>query len=263
MSQEIRFDNGAAYERFMGQWSQRVGGAFLDWLAVPAQQRWLDVGCGNGAFTELIVARAAPSALDGIDPSEAVLDYARARPALHAARLLKGDAMALPFAAASFDIAVMPLVIFFVPDPAKGVTEMARVTTPGGIVAAYGWDLEHGFPYRHVHDELREMGFASPEPPSKDASRPEVMLSLWQAAGLVEIESRTFTVERSFVDFEDYWSTVLGGPSTSAALRELQASDVETLQTRLRQSLPVESSGRICLSAWANAIRGRVSRHFA
>ena len=57
----IRFDDGASYERYMGVWSQLAGAAFLDWLALPARQRWLDVGCGNGAFTELLAARGAPA----------------------------------------------------------------------------------------------------------------------------------------------------------------------------------------------------------
>ena len=82
MTDQIRFDDGAAYERYMGVWSRIAGETFLDWLAPEPGLRWLDVGCGNGAFTELIVARCAPAAVDGIDPSEAQLAFARKRPAL-------------------------------------------------------------------------------------------------------------------------------------------------------------------------------------
>ena len=46
------FDDGEAYERMMGRWSRLVGRKFLDWLDVPTEQRWLDAGCGNGAFTQ-------------------------------------------------------------------------------------------------------------------------------------------------------------------------------------------------------------------
>jgi SAM-dependent methyltransferase len=258
MTHPIRFDNGAAYERYMGVWSQLVGAAFLDWLAPPKNLTWLDVGCGNGAFTEMIAARCAPAALAGIDPAGGALAFARARPALRDARILQGDAMALPFPAASFDVAVMPLVIFFVPDPATGVAEMARVTVPGGIVTAYGWDMDGGFPYRAVREELGDMGFATPEPPSRDASRPEVMQGLWRTAGLVAIESRVFTVERTFADFDDYWTTVLGGPSTSAALRDLQPGNIAELQARLRRRLPPDSAGRVTYPSRANAIQGRV-----
>ncbi len=49
--QPIRFDVGAAYERMMGTWSRLVGQVFLDWLAPATGQSWIDVGCGDGAFT--------------------------------------------------------------------------------------------------------------------------------------------------------------------------------------------------------------------
>ena len=78
----IRFDDGAAYERFMGKWSQLASETFLDWLAPEPGLRWLDVGCGNGAFTEMLVERCAPVSVQGIDPCEAQLAFARTRPAV-------------------------------------------------------------------------------------------------------------------------------------------------------------------------------------
>jgi ubiquinone/menaquinone biosynthesis C-methylase UbiE len=130
---QIRFDDGAAYERIMGIWSQLAGEQFLDWLAPAGGQRWIDVGCGNGAFTELIVQRCAPAGVDGVDPSDGQLAFARTRPASRIAKFRQGDAMTLPYDDKSFDVAVMALVIFFVPDPTKGVAEMVRVVRPGGV----------------------------------------------------------------------------------------------------------------------------------
>ena len=72
-AQQIRFEDGAAYERFMGAWSRLVGDIFLDWLMPPRGLRWIDIGCGSGAFSELLVERCAPAELLGIDPSEAQL----------------------------------------------------------------------------------------------------------------------------------------------------------------------------------------------
>jgi ubiquinone/menaquinone biosynthesis C-methylase UbiE len=116
---QIRFDDGAAYEQMMGIWSRLAGEIFLDWLALPAGLRWVDVGCGNGAFTELIVGRCSPVEVQGIDPSEGQLAFARTRPSSRVAKFHQGDAMALPFADGGFDAAVMALVLVFVPDPAK------------------------------------------------------------------------------------------------------------------------------------------------
>src|SRR6478736_2303072 len=79
MMTQIRFEDGLSYERYMGDWSRRVGEVFIDWLALPSGLKWIDVGCGNGAFTELIVERCAPNEVRGIDPSEAQLDFARQR----------------------------------------------------------------------------------------------------------------------------------------------------------------------------------------
>jgi SAM-dependent methyltransferase len=257
---EIRFDDGAAYERYMGKWSQLAGETFLDWLAPQSGLRWLDVGCGNGAFTEMLVERCAPAAVHGIDPSEAQLAYARTRPALRGAQFRQGDAIALPYADDAFDAAVMPLVIFFVPDPAKGVAEMARVVCPGGTVAAYGWDmLGGGFPYDALWTEVRAMGVAVPLPPSPDASRIGTMRDLWTGAGLADVETREITVQRTFADFDDYWTTVLGGPSVGRQLAAMSSEDLANLQTRVRARMPAAASGRITYGARANAVKGRVA----
>ena len=140
--QQIRFDDGAVYERMMGVWSRFAGEIFLDWLAPPPGLRWVDVGCGNGAFTDLLMQRCAPAEVEGIDPSEAQLAFARSRPGPR-----RDFSQATRWRCLSrdrFDVATMALVIFFVPEPAKGLAEMARVVRPGGLVAAYAWDMYGG-----------------------------------------------------------------------------------------------------------------------
>ncbi len=261
MTDPIRFDDGAAYERYMGVWSQLAGAAFLDWLAPAPELRWLDVGCGNGAFTEVLTSCCAPRALHGIDPSPAQLAYARIRPTLRDAKLLEGDAMALPYADDVFDVAVMPLVIFFVPAPATGVAEMARVVRAGGLVAAYAWDMHGGgFPYHVLQREMRDLGAVVPAPPSVEASRLDTLRELWRGAGLVDVATHEITVPRTFASFDDYWATMLGGPSIGRALASLSPDAIGRLQERLRACLPTDAQGQIRYSARANAVRGRV-RH--
>lgn len=256
----IRFNDGAAYERFMGLWSQRVGKAFLDWLSPPPGGQWLDVGCGNGAFTELLATECAPDAIAGVDPSEEQLAYARNRPALGAADFRAGDAMALPWPDDSFDAAVMPLVIFFVPEPRRGVAEMARVVRWGGTVSAYAWDMTGGgFPYFPLQQAMREMGLTVPAPPSPEASRLETLRELWTDAGLVEVETREITVERTFADFDDYWTTILGGPSIGATLATMTPDAIAALRARIETLIPANPDGGITCRGRANAVVGRVA----
>jgi SAM-dependent methyltransferase len=258
---QIHFNDGAAYERYMGEWSQLAGKKFLDWLAPEPGLRWLDVGCGNGAFTEMIVQRCAPAVVEGIDPSEQQLSYARERLSSSRARFRQGDAMAQPFADDAFNAAVMPLVIFFVPDPARGVAEMSRVVCPGGIVCAYAWDMiGGGFPYAALQDEIRGMGIDVPVPPSGDASGSEAMRDLWAGAGLEAIETCELSVERTFSDLDDYWMTVRGGPSVGPKLAAMTSGDLAVLKARMGELLPAGTDGRITYSARANAIKGSVPK---
>ena len=256
---QIRFDDGAAYETFMGVWSRSVGQIFLDWVAPPKGLSWIDVGCGNGAFTELLVEYSAPSRILGIDPSDAQLSFARERHKAGVAEFVKGDAMALPANAASFNAAVMALVIFFVPQPAKGVAEMVRVTRPGGLVMAYAWDmLGGGFPLHVIHEELKAMDLPSPAPPSAEFSRMEALTGLWKDAGLRDISTRVISVERVFPDFETLWSIQLSGPRLSQAASAMTPEVRQTLQARVRARLVPDAQGRITCRAHANAIMGRV-----
>jgi len=257
--QQIRFNDGAAYERMMGVWSRLAGEIFLDWLAPPSGLRWIDIGCGNGAFTELIVDRCAPAEVQGVDPSPAQIAFARGRPAARLAEFREGDAMALPFDENRFDAAVMALVIFFVPDPAKGVAEMARVVRPNGLIAAYAWDiLEGGFPLEPILAEMRAQGLTPVLPPSASVSRIDALGRLWRDAGLRDVETREITVQRGFAGFDEFWEIGLLSASISHTLAGISDADRDRLKTGVRARLPAESSGRLTFSARANAVKGRV-----
>jgi len=259
-TQPIRFDDGDAYERLMGVWSGIVGEVFLDWLSPAPGQRWADIGCGSGAFTRLILRKCAPAAVDGIDPSEGQLAYARSRPGVQGAVFRQGSALALPYTDASFDIAVMALVIHFVPDPVKSVAEMARVVRPGGCVAAYVWDdAGGGSPTQPLQTEIVAEGGADVRPPGSEASRMDRLLEIWSGAGLRDVGSRVIKVERTFDDFESFWSATSGSGRPKVSLASLGAEATERVKARMRAALPPDAAGRITYAAWVNAVRGRVA----
>jgi ubiquinone/menaquinone biosynthesis C-methylase UbiE len=256
---QIRFEDGAAYERMMGVWSRLAGEIFIDWLTPQSHLRWIDVGCGSGAFSEVIVERCSPAEVQGIDPSDAQLTYARSRPTARVAQFQVGDAMALPFQENRFDVAVMALVVFFVPDPQKGVAEMARVVRPGGLVASYTWDILHGgFPNEPLMATMREIGRSPPLPPSAAASQMHALEKLWTEAGVKEIDSKEITVWRTFRDFDDFWSTSTLGTNVRAMIAGMSAGEIEDLQSRARRHVTVDPTGTITCKARANAIKGRV-----
>ena len=169
--------------------------------------------------------------------------------------------MAQPFPDDTFDVAVMPLVIFFVSDPAKGVAEMVRVVGPGGTIATYAWDmLGGGFPLEPILVEMRAMGLTPLRPPQADASRMEALRDLWTGAGVEAVETREIAVQRTFADFDDFWTTNLKSSSVGPTVAALSPGDAEMLKTRVGARLPADAGGRITCGARANAIKGRLPR---
>ena len=134
-----------AYERYIGRWSGYVAREFVEWLALPNDLRWLDVGCGTGALSRAIAAAAAPSSVHGIDSSDGFVEGARQRADTGGVqRFSVGDALDLPVGDATFDVAVSGLVLNFLPDPARAVSELRRSVEVGGTVALYVWDYAEG-----------------------------------------------------------------------------------------------------------------------
>ena len=250
---QIQFNDGAAYERMRGVWSRIAGEVFLDWVAPKRGLTWADIGCGNGAFTQLIVDRCAPALVKGIDPSAGQIDYARTRLASAPVELTTGDAMALPYPDNCVDVATMALVLFFVPDPQKGFAEMVRITKPGGTVAAYMWDiLGGGFPADVIWVEVAAAGHPVPQPPSASISKMDGLKSLW-ASALDDVETKVIEVERSYGGFDDYWESCTQSSSIAATLKSLSSEQIAQVKERVRARL----SGKR-YTARAHAAKGRV-----
>lgn len=257
--QTIRFDDGEAYEHGMGVYSRLVGSVFLDWVAAAPGLRWVDIGCGNGAFTELLLQHAAPSEVQAIDPSEGQLIFARRRVGDGAAVFQQGDAMTLPFDADRFDVAVMALVLFFVPDPARGIAEMMRVVRPGGLVTAYVWDIPGGgLPIEPVRAVLRQAGIERPDPPSAAVSAMPALDAAFKHAGLAGVETRRIATERTFPNFEAYWNAALLVGGLGDVMAKLPADMVEEVCARTRAQMRIDPAGAVVATGIANAVKGTV-----
>jgi SAM-dependent methyltransferase len=253
MSFEVDAD---AYGRFMGRYSEPLAAMFVAFAEVRDGQRALDVGCGTGALTAELVERLGVGAVSAADPSESFVEAVRWRiPGLdvrHAA------AERLPFPDGTFDRALAQLVVHFMTDPVMGLSEMARVTRDGGLVAACVWD------HAGAAGPLGVFWRAAVEldPHARDEStlagaREGHLSELLAAAGLRDIASKVLTVHVSFADFNEWWEpfTLGVGPAGDyvAGLDEARRTQ---LRARCAELLPSPGPFEIPASAWSAS--GRV-----
>ena len=263
MSSEDTWSRGEAYERFVGRWSRLVAHKFVGWLEVEPGRDWLDVGCGAGALTEAILEHAHPESMTGVDLSAGFLARARERLREERAAFVLGDAMALPFADGRFRATVSGLALNFAPQPRQCLGEMARVTLPGGLVAAYVWDYSGKMEMLRAFWDAAVAVDPGTEALDEGLRFPicarEPLVELCRKVGLQAVESRAVDVPTHFSDFDDYWLPFLGGQGPGPTyVARLPADKRVALRERLRAALPAAEDGSISLTARAWAVRGTV-----
>src|SRR5687767_10675105 len=102
----------------MGRFSEPLAPAFVDLVDLEAVSRVLDVGCGPGVLTQVLVDRLGTDAVAAVDPSAPFVAAARSR--LPGVEIEVASAEALPYADDSFDAALAQLVVHFMADPVQG-----------------------------------------------------------------------------------------------------------------------------------------------
>ena len=257
-----RWADAEAYERYVGRWSRRVADAFVAWLGLSVDASWVDVGCGTGALSGTIAARARPRRVIGIDPSPGFVAAAREHVADPVASFAVGRADALPLESGEADAVVSGLVLNFVPDVPAALADAIRVTRPGGTVAAYVWD------YAGRMELMRRFWDAAValDPAARELDEgvrfplcaPDRLAAAWINAGLANVLVMAIDVPTRFADFDDFWQpfTVDIGPAPGYACR-LPPERRAALRERLQATLPTGPEGTIDLIARAWAIRGQ------
>jgi len=192
-------------------------------LAPSPGERWLDVATGTGAVAQR--AALAGAQVTGLDLSPRMIETARRRAAERglSARFDVGDAEALPYEEASFDVVASALGVFLAPDHAAAAGELARVCRVGGRVGLVAWRPDPEF------DQMRAP-FGSPAEPGagdrRDWGREDYVTGLMGGAFELEFEDGELRVT---------------GKSGEAIWRRLLTSDgahkslVDSLDPRRRE----------------------------
>ncbi len=251
----MSFDVAAeSYFRFMGRFAEPLADDFVTYAGVQAGQRALDVGCGPGALTARLVERLGVDAVAAVEPSAPFVEAARGRfPGLD---VRSASAEQLPFGDDEFDAALAQLVVHFMQDPVAGLREMARVTRPGGTVAACVWDHAGGTgPLSPFWTGVHDVDPDAPDESHLAGSREGHLVELFEAAGLADVEPGTVSVTLHFATFEDWWEPfTLGVGPAGGYVAGLSATDRVAVQAACARHLPPPPFD---LTATAWAARGR------
>jgi ubiquinone/menaquinone biosynthesis C-methylase UbiE len=254
------------YDAYMGRWSRRLAPLFLDFAGLAAGERVLEVGCGTGSLTFELPARADIAAVEAIDYEKQFIEATRERNTDPRINVQQGDACNLQFADGKFDRVLSMLVLHFVSDPERAVSEMRRVVRPGGVAAATVWDNFGGMPSVRMFWDIA----AAIEPRVAERRDAVTIRPMTQSgelrrafsrAGFHNVTEAMLTIRMDFTNFDDYWNPMLTGQGTHA---EFLASLPELTRHRIEATVKAaylcnRPDGPRGFASVAWAVRGVVS----
>ncbi|HET7182992.1 MAG TPA: methyltransferase domain-containing protein [Candidatus Limnocylindrales bacterium] len=246
----------SAYDAFMGRFSRLLSPQMVDLAGLTAGQQALDVGCGPGALTSVLVERLGAANVAAVDPSAPFLEAVRTRnPGV---TVVEATAEALPFPDGAFDAALAQLVVHFMHDPVGGIREMARVTRSGGAVAACVWDHAGALgPLALFWTTARELDPHAADESDLPGARQGHLGQLFGAAGLTAVHETALAADLTMPDFDAWWSPFERGVGPAGAYVAGLAPDARAaLRDRCRAKLP---DGEFVIQARAWAARGTVA----
>jgi SAM-dependent methyltransferase len=244
-----------AYDRFMGGYAAQLAPALADFAGVAPGQKVVDVGCGPGALTTVLVDRLGAGSVAAVDPSESFVAAARSRhPGVDVQR---AAAESLPYEDGTFDAAIAQLVVHFMTDPVAGLREMARVTRADGVVAACVWDFAGDrSPISVFWQAVGELDPGVENESGLAGALEGHLVELLDAAGLRSVDETTLPAAIEYSSFDEWWEpfTLGVGPAGEYA-RGLTEPSRANLRTRCRELLP---PAPFTVSAFAWTARGLV-----
>jgi SAM-dependent methyltransferase len=248
---------GTIYDSFMGRYSRLLADRFADAAGVRGGHTAVDVGCGPGALTSVLVDRLGVDAVAACDPASGFVTECAAR--LPGVRVEVGRAESIPFEPGHFDHAMAQLVLHFVSDPNRAASEMMRVVRPGGWVSACVWDFADGMEMlRCFWDAALEIDPAAPdEARTLRFGRPGEIAELFASAGMVDVVESTLRVSSTYAGFEELWNGFLAGVGPAGAYCvSLPDYDRQRLRTALFRRLG-EPTASLALGAVARCAVAR------
>lgn len=216
MPSSFNVREAAGYEQLMGRWSRKLAPLLIDFAGLADGENVLDVGCGTGSLTFALAAVADLRQIVAIDYSPVFVEEAARRNTDPRITVKQADACALPFEEGTFDRALALLVLHFVPEPDKAISEMRRVVRPGGVVAAAVWDHLGGMPgMRMMVDTVAALGEAGRELRRRYCFQPMMqpgeMKRAFSGQGLVDVTETQLMIRMDYEDFGDYWTPIAAG----------------------------------------------------
>lgn len=257
--------DGDGYELQMGRWSRRLAPKFIGFAGIKNAACVLDVGCGTGNLASTLALNSNIRGIHGVDFSAPYIEHAKRNNSGSRIQFQVGDACALPFGDKEFEHTLAMLVIQFIPQPERAISEMRRVTRPGGTVAAATWDARGGFVWARMFWDTAAM--LDPEANARRAkilsrpmSRPGDLERAWKAAGLTDVVQDTLTIRMDFASFDDFWAPIDGTDGPYAEyVRTLEAEVKSALRDKVRLAyVDGEADGPRSYAATSWVVKGTV-----
>jgi ubiquinone/menaquinone biosynthesis C-methylase UbiE len=258
MSRPGKFSNAEAYDRRTGRFSRLLAGPFLEFVGIRDGDRLLDVGCGTGSLTFTAAALTRRSEIFGIDRSASFVAYARSQTNDPRLRFEVGDALSLPYPDSSFDKCLCLLVIQLIPDVRRALSEMRRVTKPGGTAAASVWDRDNNELHTVFWDSVAEIDPAGKQARDERLYVKDRLSALWTKGGFSNVEEKRLEISPEFKSFDDFWAPFYGGQGSGGSyFVGLPSDKQQALRARVREKILGNGPDRpFSLQGSARAVRG-------